>query len=140
MPILFLCSLIIFQSNIIYGDKQSHIVPYVYWPAPQTLYAIPTKLRTQSRQFSKELLAQPVVDVNDTIKQPAYFIGTTNFNMRKPRLCNPFTTAQNGCEDKLQNIYHTGYKVSAHYVTCKRDGTVHHMLNDYMRAWHTINS
>ncbi|HET7899487.1 MAG TPA: N-acetylmuramoyl-L-alanine amidase, partial [Flavisolibacter sp.] len=26
-------------------------------------------------------------------------------------------------------------QVSAHYVICK-DGTVHHMLNDYLRAWH----
>jgi N-acetylmuramoyl-L-alanine amidase len=26
-------------------------------------------------------------------------------------------------------------QVSAHYVICK-DGTIHHMLNDYMRAWH----
>jgi len=25
--------------------------------------------------------------------------------------------------------------VSAHYVICK-DGTLHHMLNDYLRAWH----
>jgi len=25
--------------------------------------------------------------------------------------------------------------VSAHYVICK-DGTIHHMLNDYLRAWH----
>jgi N-acetylmuramoyl-L-alanine amidase len=29
----------------------------------------------------------------------------------------------------------SAHKVSAHYVICK-DGTVHHMLNDYMRAWH----
>lgn len=26
-------------------------------------------------------------------------------------------------------------RVSAHYVICK-DGTIHHMLNDYLRAWH----
>jgi N-acetylmuramoyl-L-alanine amidase len=26
-------------------------------------------------------------------------------------------------------------QVSAHYVICK-DGTIHHILNDYLRAWH----
>jgi N-acetylmuramoyl-L-alanine amidase len=29
----------------------------------------------------------------------------------------------------------TRTQVSAHYVICK-DGTIHHMLNDYLRAWH----
>ncbi|MBN8837794.1 MAG: N-acetylmuramoyl-L-alanine amidase [Sphingobacteriia bacterium] len=95
--------------------------------------------KTQSRQFSKELLAQPVVDVNDTIKQPAYFVGTTNFNMRKPSYVIIHHTAQNSCEQTLKTFTTPASKVSAHYVICK-DGTVHHMLNDYMRAWHAGNS
>ena len=34
----------------------------------------------------------------------------------------------------LKHLLHVT-QVSAHYVICK-DGTVHHMLNDYLRAWH----
>lgn len=34
----------------------------------------------------------------------------------------------------LTNLYPDSYQVSAHYVIC-RDGTIHHMLNDYLRAW-----
>jgi N-acetylmuramoyl-L-alanine amidase len=43
-------------------------------------------------------------------------------------------TAQNSCDETLKTFTRTRSKVSAHYVVCK-DGTVHHMLNDYMRAW-----
>ena len=44
-------------------------------------------------------------------------------------------TAQNSCQQTLQTFTVTRTQVSAHYVICK-DGTVHQMLNDYLRAWH----
>ena len=44
-------------------------------------------------------------------------------------------TAQNSCEKTLQTFTTATSEVSAHYVICK-DGTLHHMLNDYLRAWH----
>jgi N-acetylmuramoyl-L-alanine amidase len=43
-------------------------------------------------------------------------------------------TAQNSCPQTLQTFTKTGTQVSAHYVIC-RDGTVNHLLNDYLRAW-----
>lgn len=91
--------------------------------------------KNQSKKFSKDLLAQPSVDMNDTIKQPLHFVGTTNFNLRKPSYVIIHHTAQNSCDQTLKTFTTVSSKVSAHYVICK-DGTVHHMLNDYMRAWH----
>jgi len=44
-------------------------------------------------------------------------------------------TAQNSCEQTLKTFTLPRTQVSAHYVICK-DGTVYHMLNDYLRAWH----
>src|ERR1044071_6170018 len=61
--------------------------------------------------------------------------GTTNFGLRKPNFVIIHHTAQNSCEQTLQTFTLPRTEVSAHYVICK-DGTVHHMLNDYLRAWH----
>jgi N-acetylmuramoyl-L-alanine amidase len=63
------------------------------------------------------------------------WVGTTNFNLRKPNFVIIHHTAQNSCEQTLRTFTLTRTQVSAHYVICK-DGTVHHMLNDYLRAWH----
>src|SRR6516165_140872 len=54
--------------------------------------------------------------------------------MRKHNFVIIHHTAQNSCEQTLKTFTTVSSKVSAHYVIC-RDGTVHHMLNDYMRAW-----
>ncbi len=65
----------------------------------------------------------------------SYWVGTTNFGMRKPNFVIIHHTAQNGCDSTLRTFTLPRTQVSAHYVICK-DGTVHHMLNDYLRAWH----
>ncbi len=62
------------------------------------------------------------------------WIGTTNFDLRKPNFVIIHHTAQNSCPQTLHTFTIVQSKVSAHYVICK-DGTVHHMLNDYLRAW-----
>ena len=54
--------------------------------------------------------------------------------MRKPDFVIIHHTAQNSCEQTLRTFTLSRTQVSAHYVICK-DGTVHHMLNDYLRAW-----
>ncbi len=63
------------------------------------------------------------------------WVGTTNFNMRKPNFVIIHHTAQNSCDQTLKTFTTPKTSVSAHYVICK-DGTMHHMLNDYLRAWH----
>jgi N-acetylmuramoyl-L-alanine amidase len=73
--------------------------------------------------------------VADSLKLPANWVGTINFGMRKPNMVIIHHTAQNSCEQTLQTFTLEHTQVSAHYVICK-DGTLHHMLNDYLRAWH----
>lgn len=86
--------------------------------------------------FNKILLAQPVDSVYaDSLKRPSSWIATTNFGMRKPSFVIIHHTAQNSCAKTIETFTTPAREVSAHYVIC-RDGTLHHMLNDYLRAWH----
>lgn len=93
----------------------------------------------QYKQQTRELLSlirqQPEVPVSDSIRQPENWVGTTNFNLRKPSYVIIHHTAQNACAQTLQTFTTPASQVSAHYVICK-DGTVHHMLHDYLRAAH----
>ena len=87
--------------------------------------------KKQTKEFSKLLAKYPL---EDSVKTAPYFIGTTNFNLRKPNFVIIHHTAQNSCDETLKTFTAVKSRVSAHYVICK-DGTVHHMLNDYLRAW-----
>jgi N-acetylmuramoyl-L-alanine amidase len=91
--------------------------------------------RKQARAYTRLMLQQPDAPLNDTIKLPAFFAGTTNFGIRKPNFVIIHHTAQNSCDQTLGTFTTPKSAVSAHYVICK-DGTVHHMLNDYFRAQH----
>lgn len=88
--------------------------------------------RQQAKAFAKQLGSFPQPD---SLQPPAYNAGTTNFNLRKPNFVIIHHTAQNSCEQTLKTFTTAQTQVSAHYVICK-DGTIHHMLNDYLRAWH----
>ncbi len=88
--------------------------------------------KKQVKAFAKQLREYPIKD--SFVTAPS-FVGTTNFGMRKPNFVIIHHTAQNSCDQTLQTFTLKRTEVSAHYVICK-DGTVHHMLNDYLRAWH----
>ena len=86
------------------------------------------------KQRTKELsgrLQQIPPNYPDSISP---WIGTTNFDLRRPNYVIIHHTAQNNCEETLKTFTTSKSQVSAHYVICK-DGSVHHMLNDYFRAW-----
>lgn len=87
--------------------------------------------KKQVKSYAKILSQYPL---KDSVNNAPYWIGTTNFNMRKPNFIIIHHTAQNSCDQTLKTFTTTRSQVSAHYVICK-DGTVHHMLNDYLRAW-----
>ncbi len=93
--------------------------------------------KKQAKVFAKILRQQPLSIVGTV--QPKQWVGTTNFGMRKPNFVIIHHTAQNACDSTLRTFTLSRTQVSAHYVICK-DGTVHHMLNDYLRAWHAGNS
>ncbi|TAJ51922.1 MAG: N-acetylmuramoyl-L-alanine amidase [Chitinophagaceae bacterium] len=103
--------------------------------SPKPYNATNKVYRQQTRAFAKQLRMEPSNPLNDTIQQPPYWVGTTNFGIRKPNFVIIHHTAQNSCEQTLQTFTLKRTAVSAHYVICK-DGTVHHMLNDYLRAQH----
>lgn len=89
--------------------------------------------KRQAKGYAKLLKQSPPAD--SLPQMVSAWAGTTNFNMRKPNFVIIHHTAQNSCEQTLQTFTNPKTQVSAHYVICK-DGSVHHMLNDYLRAWH----
>ncbi len=62
------------------------------------------------------------------------FIGTVNFNARKPNYVIIHYTAQDSLAQTIKTFTLVKPQVSAHYVIGK-NGKVVHMLNDYLRAW-----
>lgn len=87
--------------------------------------------RRQAKDLVRGLQRPP----EDSLHTASFWAGTTNFNLRKPNLVIIHHTAQAGCPQTLRTFTLTRTAVSAHYVIC-RDGTVHHMLHDGLRAWH----
>ena len=99
----------------------------------RTPYSVTNKqYKKQVKELSKIIEQAPLKDSFNSI---GTWAGTTNFNLRKPNFVILHHTAQNSCEQTLKTFTTPQTEVSAHYVVC-RDGTIHHMLNDYLRAWH----
>lgn len=92
--------------------------------------------KKHAKALAKELQQFPLQKLQlDSTITPEYFVGTTNFSLRRPNFVIIHHTAQNSCAQTLKTFTLERTKVSAHYVICQ-DGTLHHMLNDYLRAWH----
>jgi len=87
--------------------------------------------KKQAKAFANIIKQAPVKDSFSSVP----WVGTTNFNLRKPNFVIIHHTAQNSCDQTLKTFTLPRTQVSAHYVICK-DGIIHHMLNDYLRAWH----
>jgi len=66
------------------------------------------------------------------------WVGTVNFNMRKPNFVILHHTAQDSIGQTLRTFTLERTQVSAHYVIDK-EGKVYQLLNDYLRAWHAGN-
>ncbi len=98
-------------------------------------YAATNKVyRQQVKALARQLQVQPS-NVTDSLPAPPYWVGTVNFNLRKPNYVIIHHTAQNSTEQTLKTFTLSKTQVSAHYVI-GRDGQTYHMLNDYLRAWH----
>ena len=91
--------------------------------------------KKQTKALVKQIRLEPSFQIINDLPAAKQWVGTTNFDLRKPNFVIIHHTAQNSCEQTLRTFTLERTKVSAHYVICK-DGMVHHMLNDYMRAWH----
>lgn len=97
------------------------------------------KYKRQVKRFAKVIKKKPDVYFMDSAISQSGWTGTTNFGMRKPSYVIIHYTAQNSCEKTIQTFINESKQVSAHYIICK-DGSVQHMLNDYLRAWHAGSS
>ncbi len=117
---------------------------FIAMPVTATLYSCaPKPYAVTNKEYKKQaralgkIITQPLKDSlqADSMKLPANWVGTINFGLRKPNSVIIHHTAQNSCEQTLKTFTLKKTQVSAHYVICK-DGTLYHMLNDYLRAWH----
>jgi len=115
--------------------KRLLLIPFIaliIFACSQSKYATTNKsYKKQAKAYAAVLAKSPV---DDSVVNSPEWVGTTNFNMRKPNFVILHHTAQNSCEQTLKTFTTVKSQVSAHYVICK-DGTIHHMLNDYLRAW-----
>ncbi|RDV15350.1 N-acetylmuramoyl-L-alanine amidase [Pontibacter diazotrophicus] len=92
--------------------------------------------KKQVKAHTQALRTFPALNPEEeTLQQGNYWVGTTNFSMRRPNYVVIHHTAQNSTEQTLKTFTEPATQVSAHYVIGK-DGAVYHMLHDYMRAWH----
>ena len=100
-------------------------------------YAATNKVyKKQAKAYAKSLRAIPATPTDGhTYPQGDYWVGTTNFNLRKPNYVIIHHTAQNSTEQTLKTFTMPSTQVSSHYVI-GRDGKVYQMLHDHMRAWH----
>ena len=90
--------------------------------------------KRQAREFARQLRAQPTLPA-DSLPPVPYWVGTTNFNLRKPNYVIIHHTAQHSTAQTLKTFTLPKTQVSAHYVI-GRDGQTFHLLSDYLRAWH----
>jgi N-acetylmuramoyl-L-alanine amidase len=98
-------------------------------------YAATNKVyHRQAKALARQLLAQPASPA-DSLPATPYWVGTVNFNLRKPNYVIIHHTAQDSTAQTLKTFTLVRTQVSAHYVI-GRDGRTYHMLNDYLRAWH----
>lgn len=105
--------------------------------SPKGPYAVTNKVyREHTDSIVKVIgMEQPVTLADSTgAVVPSAFVGTVNFNIRKPNYVIIHFTAQDSIQQTLHTFTVTNSQVSAHYVVAK-DGKVYHMLNDYLRAW-----
>ena len=90
--------------------------------------------KKQAKEYARLLMEYPIQD-SAGLMYADTFVATTNFTMRRPNFVVIHHTAQNSCAQTLRTFTLPRTQVSAHYVIC-RDGSVHHMLNDLLRAHH----
>lgn len=92
--------------------------------------------KNQVKAFANSLKKIPKEPIlSDTVKNAPYWVGTTNFGLRKPFYVIIHHTAQHSTDQTLKTFTLPRTAVSSHYVIGK-DGVVYQMLNNYLRGQH----
>lgn len=111
------------------------LMPVIFMGCAAGPYGSTNKVyKKQVKEYAKLLREYPIDD-SAGLNYSRDWVGTTNFSMRRPNFVIIHHTAQNSCDQTLKTFTLPRTQVSSHYVICK-DGTVHHMLNDLLRAHH----
>ncbi|AMR31175.1 N-acetylmuramoyl-L-alanine amidase [Mucilaginibacter sp. PAMC 26640] len=120
-PLLFVAALAV-------SSCAKKIIPFA---ATNKVYA------TQTDSLIAVIQKQDTLTLADSLGKAvaSEWVGTVNFNLRKPNYVIIHYTAQDSLAQTLKTFTLVKPQVSAHYVVGK-DGRIVHMLNDYLRAWH----
>lgn len=102
--------------------------------SPQPYAATNKVYQKKADEYAKEYRQIPELQLNDSL-QIGRWVGTTNFNVRKPNFVIIHHTAQDSTEQTLHTFTLPRTSVSSHYVI-GRDGEIVQMLHDHFRAWH----
>ena len=131
------------KSEKVYDEKLKSLQETISNKEPVTLPLVTNYKITIDSLYSEQLL-----NVKDSISKIGLtilkngvnteWIGTVNFNLRKPNLVIIHHTAQDSIQQTIKTFTLARTQVSAHYVIGD-DGRVIQMLNDYLRAWHAGN-
>lgn len=105
----------------------------------QRIYAV-SDYNKNIQTIVDQITAIPSSRRNPAVNADKWY-AAIDFNIRKPNFVVLHHTAQESAEQTLFtfSVRRPGRESSAHYVIA-RDGTVHQMLNDYVRSWHAGNS
>ncbi|MFV8369253.1 N-acetylmuramoyl-L-alanine amidase [Flavobacterium sp. LB2R40] len=114
------------------SSKESQPLPVV----PHVTLNIDTLYTMQLHTYKDTISRMGSTSLENGIKTE--WIGTVNFNLRKPNFIIIHHTAQDSLQQTLKTFTRTEAQVSSHYVISE-NGKVVQMLNDYLRAWHAGN-
>lgn len=116
-----------------YTETISNKVPTELPAVSKSTISIDSSYSKQLYTFKDSLnnVAANSADNNRNVK----WIGTVNFNLRKPNFIILHHTAQDSTAQTVRTFTLSRTQVSAHYII-DDNGEVIQMLNDYLRAWH----
>ncbi|AEW87381.1 N-acetylmuramoyl-L-alanine amidase [Flavobacterium columnare NBRC 100251 = ATCC 23463] len=127
------------ESNKIYAKQLKVLQRKIAEKEAITLQKVETSTTSLDTLYTKQIktLKDSISKSNPTSSEniTTEWIGTVNFNLRKPNFVIIHHTAQDSLKQTLKTFTLASTNVSAHYVIAK-DGKVVQMLNDYLRAWH----
>lgn len=118
------------QTNKVHKERIKEVAEKIAAPLPAPIPP-PDTVAGMDDTTSSEIYVPSVAGKRKDLD----WVGTINFNMRKPNFIIIHHTAQDSMEQTLRTFTLERTQVSAHYVI-SRDGSTYQMLNDYLRAWH----
>ncbi|QYS88137.1 N-acetylmuramoyl-L-alanine amidase [Flavobacterium davisii] len=127
------------ESNKIYTQQLKVLQQKLAEKKAITLKKVETSTTSLDTLYTKQIKTRKdsISKFNPTASEnvTTEWIGTVNFNLRKPNFVIIHHTAQDSLRQTLKTFTLASTQVSAHYVIAE-DGKVVQMLNDYLRAWH----